>query len=546
MTSTTTTVSHSSGEHGHHYLNHSKGLWSWLTTLDHKRIGVMYLYTVILFFLLGGLFALGIRLELFTPGRTIMDADTYNKFFTYHGAIMVFLVIIPSIPAALGNFVLPMMLGAKDVAFPRLNLLSYYVFMLGAVVALTSLFFNGVDTGWTFYTPYSIRTSTGTIFVVLGAFIAGFSSILTGLNFIVTIHKLRAPGLTWGRLPLFCWALYATSIIQVLATPVLAITLLLLVAERVLKVGIFDPALGGDAVLFQHFFWFYSHPAVYIMILPGMGVISEIMPVFSRKPIFGYRAIAYSSFGIALIAFIVWGHHLFVSGQSEMANFLFSLITMFVAVPTGIKVFSWVATMYRGSIRFNVPMLYALGFLELFTIGGLTGVFLATLAIDIHMTDTYFVIAHFHYVMVGGTLMAFTAGIHYWFPKMSGKMYDEKAALYSFIMILVGFNLTFFPQFIAGAQGMPRRYWSYLPEFTLMNQLSTVGSWFLFAGFSWVAIYLYKAMKSGAPAPANPWDSLTLEWQSPSPPPHENFLETPVCKEWPYEYRSQPASAGKA
>jgi cytochrome c oxidase subunit 1 len=392
------------------YLNHTKGVKSWLTTLDHKRIGLLYLFTVLLFFFVGGLFAMAIRLEHWTAGQTVMTAATYNKVFTFHGVIMVFLVIIPAIPGILGNFVLPIMLGAKDVAFPRLNLLSYYLYILGAIIALCSVAFGGIDTGWTFYTPYSLKASTGVIFVVFGAFLSGFGGILTALNFIVTIHKLRAPGLTWGRLPLFVWASYATSVIQILATPVLAITLLLIIAERVLKIGIFDPALGGDAVLFQHFFWFYSHPAVYIMILPAMGIISEILPVFSRKPIFGYRAIAYSSFGIALVAFIVWGHHMFVSGQSEFANFVFSLLTMFVAVPTGVKVFSWVATLYRGTLRFKTPMIYALGFLELFTIGGLTGVFLATLAINVHMTDTYFVIAHFHYVMVGGAIMGLAGG----------------------------------------------------------------------------------------------------------------------------------------
>jgi len=374
------------------------------------------------------------------------------------------------------------------------------------------------------------------ILVLFGAFIAGFSSILTGLNFIITVHKLRAPGLTWGRLPLFIWALYATSVIQVLATPVLAITLLLLCAERLFHIGIFDPALGGDPILFQHFFWFYSHPAVYIMILPAMGIISEVIPVFSRKPIFGYRAIAYSSFGIALIAFIVWGHHMFVSGQSELSNFVFSLLTMFVAVPTGVKVFSWVATMYKGAIRFNAPMLYALGFLELFMVGGLTGVFLATLAIDVHVTQTYFVVAHFHYVMVGGTLMGLLAGMHYWFPKMFGRMYEEGPARIAWFLIIIGFNVTFFPQFILGLQGMPRRYYDYLPEFQFLNRVSTVGSWLIAAGFFYTAYYLWQAMRHGVKANGNPWGANTLEWQTPSPPVTENFTDTPVVTGWPYEY----------
>jgi len=532
-------MAHTAVAHGDNYLNHSHGIMSWLKTLDHKRIGLMYLFTVLGYFLIGGLFALLIRLELMFPGQTLIDPNTYNKVFTYHGAIMVFMVIIPAIPAALGNFVLPMMLGAKDVAFPRLNLASYYIYVFGALFATSALFFGGADTGWTFYTPYSIRTSGAVISVIFGAFIMGFSSILTGLNFIVTIHKLRAPGLSWARLPLFIWASYATSIIQILATPVLAITLLLLIFERVFQVGIFDPKIGGDPVLFQHFFWFYSHPAVYIMILPPMGVISEVIPVFSRKPIFGYKAIAYSSFGIALIAFIVWGHHLFVSGQGELANFVFSLLTMLVAVPTGVKVFSWVGTMYKGSIRLNAPMLYALGFLQLFTIGGLTGVFLATLAIDVHLTDTYFVIAHFHYVMVGGALMGLLAGMHYWFPKMTGKMYLEKGARIAFWWIIAGFNITFFPQFIVGAQGMPRRYHDYLPEFSTLNLLSTVGSWFLAIGFFWAAINLWRSLKLGEKAGDNPWNALTLEWQSPSPPPHENFLVDPVVTTWPYEFKAE-------
>ncbi len=530
--------------HGDNYLNHSSGIWSWMTTLDHKRIGVMYLFSTLLMFLIGGIFALMIRMELFLPGQTIMDANTFNKVFTYHGAIMVFMVVIPIVPAALGNFFLPMVLGAKDVAFPRLNLFSYYIYVIGVLFTVSVLFFNDVDTGWTFYTPYSIRTTTSVIQVVFGAFILGFSSILTGLNFIVTVHKLRAPGLTWGRLPLFVWATYATSIIQVLATPVLAITLLLLLAERILHIGIFDPKLGGDPVLFQHFFWFYSHPAVYIMILPAMGVISEVIPVFSRKPIFGYKAIAIASFGIALVAFIVWGHHMFVTGQSEFANFVFSLLTMLVAIPTGVKTFSWLATMYKGNIHFNAPMLYAMGFLELFTIGGLTGVFLATISIDVHLTDTYFVVAHFHYVMVGGTLMGLLAGLHYWFPKMSGRMYPEGPAKWAFFFVLMGFNVTFFPQFIAGSLGMPRRYWDYLPEFKIYNQISTVGSGMLAVGFLITAIYLVWAMKRGPKAGPNPWEALGLEWQTPSPPPHENFLTQPVVTEEPYQYK--PSTKGFA
>ena len=530
--------------HGDNYINHSKGIKSWLLTLDHKRIGMMYLFTILFMFLLGGIFALGIRMELFSPGMQYLTPDQYNRFFTYHGAIMVFMVVIPLIPAAIGNFILPMQLGAKDVAFPRWNLFSYYVYLTGLTIASSTLFLKGVDTGWTFYAPYSIRTGSSATLVLFGAFIMGFSSILTGLNFIVTIHKLRAPGLSWDRLPLFCWALYATSVIQVLATPVLAITLMLLILERTIGIGIFDPKLGGDPVLFQHFFWFYSHPAVYIMVLPAMGVISEVIPVFSRKPIFGYKAIAGATFGIALVAFLVWGHHMFVSGQSEIANFIFSFLTMLVAIPTAVKVFSWLATMYKGSLRFNTPLLYAMGFLFVFTIGGLTGVFLAVVSIDVHLTATYFVVAHFHYVMVGGTLLAFLAGLHYWFPKFTGRMYHEGPAKVAAWLIMLGFNVTFFPQFILGVLGMPRRYADYLPQFTTLNRVSTFGSWMLGLGFLIVAYNLARSMKNGAIAGDNPWGALTLEWQTASPPPMENFLHDPVVTEGPYEYRGEKALMG--
>jgi cytochrome c oxidase subunit 1 len=525
--------------HGENYLNHEKGLWSWLTTLDHKRIGLLYFITVITFFLVGGIFALLIRTTLFHSGTVdrLVGPDTYNRFMTYHGAIMVFMVIIPGIPAFLGNFALPLQIGAKDVAFPRLNLLSWYCLLVGAAIALSSIAFGGADTGWTFYTPYSIQTRPAVMLMAFGVFVAGFSSILTGLNFIVTVHKLRAPGMTMNRIPLFVWALYSTAIIQVLATPILAITVLLLAMENIFGIGFFDPQLGGDPVLFQHFFWFYSHPAVYIMILPAFGVISELIAAFSRKTIFGYTAIAYSSLAIAAVSFFVWGHHLFVSGQSEVAAIIFSFLTMLVGVPTAIKLFNWIATLYKSSINLSAPMLFALGFMFLFTIGGVTGIFLATVAVDVHLTDTYFVVAHFHYVMVGGTLMAIMGGIYYWFPKMFGKMTSDVGGQISFIFIFIGFNVAFFPQFILGAMGMPRRYYDYLPAFQHLNQISTVGAFLIAIGFVVGAITIIHGLLYGKPAGDNPWGARTLEWTTPSPPPHDNFAKTPIVTAGPYEYR---------
>ena len=455
------------------------------------------MFTIGGFFLLGGIFALLLRVELFGIGETIVNSSLYNQFMTYHGAIMIFMVIIPGIPGFLGNFFLPLQIGAKDVAFPKVNLFSWYCLVVGALITSSSLVLNGIDTGWTFYTPYSIQTDTSVVMVVLGVFIMGFSSILTGLNFIVTIHKLRAPGMTFFRMPLFCWSLYSTAIIQILATPVLAITLLLLIAERVLGVGIFDPAAGGDPILFQHFFWFYSHPAVYIMILPAMGVISELISTFSRQRIFGYKAVVFASVGIAAVSFLVWGHHLFVSGQSEWAGVVFSVLTMLVGVPTAVKIFNWVATLYKGSLKFDTPLLYAFGFLFLFLIGGVTGIMLATLAVDVHLHDTYFVVAHFHYVMVGGTLMAAMGGMYYWLPKMFGRMYNELFAQISFTLIFLGFNVTFFPQFILGFQGMPRRYADYIEPYEPLNQISTIGSWMIGLGFVVAFITIFRACFKG-------------------------------------------------
>jgi len=520
-----------------HYLNAEKGLWSWLTTIDHKRIGIMYLASITIFFFIGGMLALLLRTELLTPAQNFVDANTYNQIFTLHGAIMIFFFLIPSVPAALGNMILPLQLGCKDVAFPRLNLASYYIYLIGAIFTLTAIFTGGLDTGWTFYTPYSSTASSSNVLLMtLGVFILGFSSILTGLNFIVTIHKLRAPGLTWSRLPLFQWALYATSIIQVLATPVLAITLLLLTMERALSIGIFDPNLGGDPVLYQHFFWFYSHPAVYIMIVPGFGVISEIISTFSKKTIFGYWAIALSSLAIAFIGFLVWGHHMFTAGQSTLANMVFSFLTFLVGIPTGIKIFNWLATMYKGSIDLKTPMLYAMVFLFLFTIGGFTGIMLGALSVDVHLHDTYYVVAHFHYVMMGGMVMAFLGGLHYWWPKIFGKIYNEFWAKVSCATLFIGFNMTFLPQFIMGSQGMPRRYYNYIEQFQPFHQFSTIGSYVLGVGFVIMFCYLLHSLLKGKRAAANPWGSRALEWQVSSPAPEHNFEHTPVIINRPYDY----------
>jgi cytochrome c oxidase subunit I len=524
------------------YLNASRGFASWLLTKDHKRIAILYLFPITAMFFLGAFFMAIVRLNLMTPTGALVSADTYNKSFTAHGVIMVFFFLVPVVPAVLGNFCLPMMIGAKDLAFPRLNLLSWYVFMFAAVWALVAIIAGGVDTGWTFYTPYSSRSSHYNVVpAMIGVVIAGFSSMMTGINFIASIHWLRAPGLTWFRLPLFVWTLYATSFIFLLAVPVLAIALILVIVERLFQIGIYDPALGGDPLLFQHLFWFYSHPAVYIMILPGMGIVSEVIPCFARKDLFGYKFVAYSSFGIAWIGFFVWAHHMFVAGISSYAALIFSALSFFVAVPSAIKVFNWTATLYKGSITFEAPMLFCLGFVVLFTFGGMAGLFLAALGVDMHVHDTYFVIAHFHFIMVGGMVTAYMGGLHYWWPKMTGRMYSEWWARMSAIIICVGFFLTFLPQFVLGYNGMPRRYHVYAPEFQAWNVLSTAGSSILGVGYILPLFYLPYAVRHGKLADNNPWKATGLEWQTSSPPPRENFEETPVVYRGPYQY-----SAGKA
>jgi cytochrome c oxidase subunit I len=543
MSTVTADIRHDPVESNVNYLNASYGIRSWLFTVDHKRIGLMYLAVITFMFTIGGVAATLMRLNLVEPQGALVEPETYNKLFSTHGIIMVFFFLVPSIPATLGNFLIPIMIGARDVAFPKLNLLSWYLFVTGCCFAMYAILSGGVDTGWTFYPPYSsLYSHTPVVIMALGIFIAGFSSILTGVNFVVTIHKMRAPGMTWFRLPLFIWSLYATSLIFILGTPVIAITLFLLGLERLFHVGIFDPAIGGDPLLFQHLFWFYSHPAVYIMILPSMGVVSELITAFSRKRIFGYSFVAFSSLAIAVISFVVWGHHMFVTGQSVYAGLVFSVLSFVVAIPSAIKVFNWTATLYKGSISYQAPMLYALGFLGLFTIGGLTGLFLASLATDVHLNGTYFVVAHFHYIMVGGALMGYLGGLHFWWPKITGRLYPDMWARIAAVIVFVGFNLTFFPQFVLGYWGMPRRYAVYPSEFQFLNVMSSAGASVLAVGYVIPLIYLTWSMRYGQPAGRNPWGAKGLEWTTLSPPPTENFDVPPIVTEDAYNYVHAEAS----
>jgi len=515
------------------------GIFAWILSTDHKRIGLLYFFLILFFFSVAVFFGFLMRLKLVAPGFPLMKPQMYNAVFTLHGIIQIFLVVIPAIPAIFGNFFLPIQIGARDMAFPRLNLFSWWLYAAGALLVFLSLFTGGgpVDTGWTFYAPYSLRTTVNVPLAVFGVFVLGMSSVLTGINLVTTTHRLRIPGMTWFRLPLFVWGIYATAWVQILATPVIGITLVLIMVERYFGVGVFDPAKGGDPLLYQHLFWIYSHPAVYIMILPAMGVISEIIPVFARKNIFGYKAIAFSSMAIASVGSLVWGHHMFVSGQSDIASLIFSLLTFLVAVPSAIKVFNWVATLYKGSIDLKAPLLFALSFIFLFSVGGLTGLIQGALAVNIHLHDTYWIVGHFHYIIFGGMGFGFLAALHYWFPKMFGRMYDLKQTVRAWLLLFIGFNVLYFPMLILGWEGMPRRYYDYPPQFHTLHLISTIGSWILIAGLIWIFTNLFQALRKGERAEANPWGGATLEWQISSPPPKENFEKIPNVERGPYEFR---------
>jgi cytochrome c oxidase subunit 1 len=518
------------------------GILGWIFSTDHKRISILYLVTILTFFL--GAVILGVLMRVnMIPGLKIMTAQDYNAMFTLHGIIQIFLVVIPGVPTIFGNFFLPILIGSRDMAFPRLNLFSWYLFVAGAVLVFVSVFSGGgaVDTGWTFYVPFSLKTAVNVPLATFAVFVLGMSSILTGINIVTTVHQLRAPGMGFFKMPLSVWGFYSTAWVQILATPIIGITMVLIIMERIFGIGVFDPSKGGDPLLYQHLFWIYSHPAVYIMVLPAMGVISDIFPVFSRKNIYGYKMIAFSSIAIASVGSLVWGHHMFVSGQSDTAGIIFSLLTFLVAVPSAIKVFNWIATMYKGSIRIEPPFLYALSFVFLFSIGGLTGMFLGALSANVQLHNTYFVVGHFHYVIFGGMGFGLFAAFHYWLPKISGRMYDKRSAVVSWLVLFVGFNLFFFPILIMGWEGMPRRYYNYLPSFNELQLVASIGAFIMVTGLILMSANLIRGCISGHKAPSNPWGGATLEWTLPSPPESENFTVIPTVTKGPYDFGNKDA-----
>ncbi|KDR55140.1 MULTISPECIES: cytochrome c oxidase subunit I [Oscillatoriales] len=503
---------------------------------DHKVIGIQYLVTSFIFYLIGGFMAGIVRTELATPDPDLVDPEMYNSLFTVHGTIMIFLWIVPA-GAGFANYLIPLMIGARDMAFPKLNAVAFWLIPPGGLLLLASFLIEAPQAGWTSYPPLSLVTGkVGEEIWILSILLLGTSSILGAVNFSVTIFKMRIPTMGLNDMPLMCWAMIAASALILLSTPVLAAALILLSFDLLAGTNFFNPTGGGDPVVYQHLFWFYSHPAVYIMILPFFGLISDILPVHARKPIFGYQAIAYSSLAISFLGLIVWAHHMFTSGTPGWLRMFFMITTMIIAVPTGIKVFGWLATIWGGKLRLNSAMLFAMGFIATFVIGGVTGIMVASVPFDIHVHDTYFIVAHFHYVLFGGAVFGIFAGIYHWFPKMTGRMMNENWGIVHFVLTLIGANMTFMPMHILGLQGMPRRVAMYDPRFTELNVVCTIGTYILAVStFPFIINAVWSWLK-GPKAPGNPWEALTLEWMTSSPPPIENFHTTPVLRTGPYDY----------
>jgi cytochrome c oxidase subunit I len=519
-----------------HIISHAirgphEGWTSWFTTTDHKKIGIMYLYTVLVFFVLGGVEALLIRLQLGAPENTLVTPEVYNQLFTMHGTTMIFLVIVP-VWAGFANYLLPLMIGARDVAFPRLNAWSYWMFLFGGLALYASFFFSPPEAGWFSYVPLSSKEyspSNGQEAWIYMVHLTGLASILGAINFIATIHNMRAPGMGWGRMPLFVWTILIYAYLIILALTSLAATVTMLLLDRNFGTNFFDPDEGGSALLWQHLFWFFGHPEVYILVLPAFGVFSEILPVFARKPIFGYKAIAAATAGIAFLGVLVWAHHMFATPMSTVVLAFFMLSSFLIAVPTGVKIFNWIATLWRGTVEYRVPLLYCIGGIFTFLMGGITGIFLAVFPIDWQLTDTYFVVAHFHYTAFGASAFGMVAALHFWFPKMSGRMMSESLGKVAFAFFFVGFHVTFLIQHSAGLDGMPRRVYEYTEGsgWHVYNLISSIGSWILAIGVLLTVINLVRSLKKGTVAGPDPWKANTLEWFTPSPPPENNFDVVP-------------------